>query len=132
MATNTYTGYQQPTHPGYQQPTTVVYSNVPQPAYQVSTAPVTNTVVYTNGTYVPDVGNAWTWSIITCLFCFWPLGLVAMLYASKANDAVRRGDYDCAEMNIRTSKKLSKISLITGIFIIVGITSFYLVLFLTY
>eukprot|EP01130_Rhizamoeba_saxonica_P012242 TRINITY_DN513_c0_g1_i1.p1 TRINITY_DN513_c0_g1~~TRINITY_DN513_c0_g1_i1.p1 ORF type:complete len:136 (+),score=16.57 TRINITY_DN513_c0_g1_i1:40-447(+) len=106
------------------QQSNVVYSSVPQTVQQP-------TIIYTNGAPIPDVGTAWTWSIITCLFCFWPLAIVGMVFARKAGTAVSSGDHELAEKHIAKSIRFSQLSLGIGAIFAIAVVVFYAVLFIS-
>ncbi|XP_022290080.2 uncharacterized protein LOC111101769 isoform X3 [Crassostrea virginica] len=55
-------------------------------------------------------------AIFACLCCFWPAGLAAIRYASKANSASNRGDEAATKQYSRKARNLIIISVILGIF----------------
>ncbi|XP_070537656.1 proline-rich transmembrane protein 1-like isoform X1 [Ptychodera flava] len=57
-------------------------------------------------------------SILACIFCCWPLGLVAIIKALDVRDAVLVGDRVRAERSSRIAKKFSIAALMGGIAII--------------
>ena len=69
--------YQQGAHyppAGYQQP--------PQPAYRPG---------YPGGV-LPNIPSYMGWAIATLILCFWPTGIVAIVYASKVGNLLAVGD----------------------------------------
>ncbi|KAK6172228.1 hypothetical protein SNE40_015938 [Patella caerulea] len=105
--------------PGQQAPTStnnvnVVVSNQPSPsAIIVTTAP----------------RDYMSLSIFTCLCCFFPLGIAAIIYSMKSADASRNGDFIRATSEAATARNLSFAAIVVGIIggIIYGvlITQFY-------
>ncbi|KAK3596861.1 hypothetical protein CHS0354_039856 [Potamilus streckersoni] len=67
-----------------------------------------NTVVVTSGGRPP---NGMVLAILACLFCFWPTGVCAIMYASQANNEV---DNNMAWSKYRTSRTLSIVSIVVG------------------
>nr|XP_022289250.1 proline-rich transmembrane protein 1-like [Crassostrea virginica]XP_022289251.1 proline-rich transmembrane protein 1-like [Crassostrea virginica]XP_022289252.1 proline-rich transmembrane protein 1-like [Crassostrea virginica] len=57
-------------------------------------------------------------AIIATIFCFWPTGIGAIVYAVKANNAARRGEGEIATTYGRHAKTLIIVTIITGIIII--------------
>ena len=55
------------------------------------------------------------WAICNCLFCFWPIGLVAIIFASIAMDASRHGDGNRARHYTKVALWLNVSSLVLGI-----------------
>ncbi|XP_064608051.1 transmembrane protein 233-like [Liolophura sinensis] len=81
-----------------------------------------NTTVVTtqpNVTYVqannPPPNNHMALAIVSCLCCFWPLGLVAIIFSSMSADAARSGDYDTAQTKAKVSLGLSISAIIVGV-----------------
>ncbi|KAL3880754.1 hypothetical protein ACJMK2_032970 [Sinanodonta woodiana] len=68
-----------------------------------------NTVIVTQGMRPP---NGMALAIFACIFCFWPTGLCAIMYASQANAEVYP---NVAWSKYRTSSRLSMISIIVGL-----------------
>ncbi|KAL9972089.1 hypothetical protein ACROYT_G018330 [Oculina patagonica] len=96
---------------------------LPQPAqqFQQSTAvislgmPVSQTI-----TLPPNrPRNYLCVSICTCLFCFWPLGLVAMVFSCMVDSSYDAGDYAGAFTNAAIAKLLNSISYLFGLFLII-------------
>ncbi|XP_078371604.1 trafficking regulator of GLUT4 1-like isoform X1 [Oculina patagonica] len=58
-------------------------------------------------------------SICTCLFCFWPLGLVAMVFSCMVDSSYDAGDYAGAFTNAAIAKLLNSISYLFGLFLII-------------
>lgn len=66
---------------------------------------------------IPNVPCPKTWfveSLLVTLFCFFPLGLPAMWFASKVESAFAVGNYPEAEANSRKARMLVKWSMIIG------------------
>ncbi|XP_064406227.1 proline-rich transmembrane protein 1-like [Halichondria panicea] len=58
-------------------------------------------------------------SILTLLFCFWPLGIVALLKSIEVRSAVDRGDYAAAQTASKSALQLNKLAIIIGIIVLV-------------
>ncbi|KAK3608383.1 hypothetical protein CHS0354_035380 [Potamilus streckersoni] len=68
-----------------------------------------NTVVVTSGVRPP---NGMVLAILVCIFCFWPTGICAIMYANQANDEL---DVNEAWSKYRTSRTLSIVSVTVGL-----------------
>jgi hypothetical protein len=53
-------------------------------------------------------------AILTCLFCFWPTSIVALIYSCEVNDRYNAGDHVGAVESSRKAYQWGKISLIIG------------------
>lgn len=65
------------------------------------------------------------WAVCNCLCCFWPLGLVAIIFAAIAVDSARNGSGEKARQYTKVALWLNVSSLIIGIIVmgvIVGIS----------
>jgi hypothetical protein len=58
-----------------------------------------------------------TMSIVS-VFLFWPLGIPAIVYASKVSPALRVGDYATAQRAATDSKRWSRLAFIVGFVLI--------------
>ncbi|XP_064406231.1 proline-rich transmembrane protein 1-like [Halichondria panicea] len=58
-------------------------------------------------------------SIVTLLFCCWPIGIIALLKSIEVRDAVARGDYAAAQTASKSAYKLNRLAIIVGIVLIV-------------
>ncbi|XP_078355071.1 trafficking regulator of GLUT4 1-like [Oculina patagonica] len=106
-----YMSPQQPRYPPQQhQPERTTVLNIPMP--------VTQTVV------VPANPRPRSWlglSTTTCMFCFWPIGLAAIVFSCMVDSAYDAGDYDGALRNSNIAKWLNVVSIIGGIVLIIVI-----------
>ena len=59
------------------------------------------------------------WSVLGCACCFWPLGTPAIVFASLAVSAARRGHYDKAEQNENVAMWLTVAAMIVGVFVLI-------------
>ncbi|XP_045205339.1 proline rich transmembrane protein 1B-like isoform X2 [Mercenaria mercenaria] len=68
-------------------------------------------------------------SIIACLFCFWPTGLCAVVYAKEANDKAVAGDFRGAERMATKARNMLVSSVVIGaiIWISSGIITYFLI-----
>ncbi|KAK3596860.1 hypothetical protein CHS0354_039855 [Potamilus streckersoni] len=103
--------YGYPQQPMYGQPQG--YGQPGQPGVvttQTNVAYITpSTVVVTNNQPPP---NGMVLAILACVFCFWPTGIGAIMYASQAKTEV---DNNEAWRKYRMSRMFSIISIIVGI-----------------
>ena len=70
----------------------------------------------------PD--NNMLWAILCTLFCCLPLGVVAIIYATKVDGLYRSGDYSGAQEAADNAKKYAQYGIIAGI--IVGVIYFFI------
>ncbi|XP_031567662.1 proline-rich transmembrane protein 1-like [Actinia tenebrosa] len=115
-------GYPPPAQPAY--PYQTPYQPPPQP---VMTSSVSNnvTIVQANAPQVvvaqvypyDHCGLAW----FACLCCFWPLGIVALINANNARDAINRDDIGNANYYSMMARKYANWSIGVGIIMIVVI-----------
>src|SRR5215472_14260541 len=107
-------GYQQPPGgapppygAGYQQPPPGApqYPGYPQPAWPGPTAPAIQTYL------VP--------AILVTLFCCWPTGIAAIVFAAQASSKRNAGDYVGAVAASKKALTWTIVSLIVGIVLIV-------------
>lgn len=54
-------------------------------------------------------------SILTIIFCAWPLGIPALIFAIKANGSKKRGDMATAAQQARTARLFVILSVVLGI-----------------
>ena len=96
----------------------------PEPAVQIITANPVNVSI--SQSVLPRVVQplpssyafiAW----LSCLCCFWPLGLIAVYYSNKVNSAISIGDRDKA---ISASKKAKVFSILS---IVIGLNSIWII-----
>lgn len=57
-------------------------------------------------------------SILSTLFCCLPLGIVAIVYASKVDGHLRRGDVIGAQLAANSAKTWSTIAIVAGLLVI--------------
>lgn len=62
-------------------------------------------------------------AIFSCLCCFWPTGICAIVSACNANSAADAGDMSSASMNANKARMYSIISIVIGIIVIVVLTA---------
>jgi Tfp pilus assembly protein PilE len=70
------------------------------------------------------IRNYLVWSILVTIFCCWPLGIPAIVYASKANNLAAAGDIAGAQKaskNAKTFILLAAISAVFYVFILAAI-----------
>lgn len=62
-----------------------------------------------------EVPNYMVQSVLVTLFCCMPLGIAAIISASKVNDLLTRGDYDGAVQASENAKKMCWLSFVLGL-----------------
>jgi RsiW-degrading membrane proteinase PrsW (M82 family) len=55
------------------------------------------------------------WAILTTLLCFWPLGIVSIVYASKVSGLWFQGRYDEAQAASNKARNWAIWSLVAGV-----------------
>lgn len=81
------------------------------PAYPAAT-PVASAPVDASGAPVRD------WlipSILSIIFCAWPLGIPALVFAIRANGSKKRGDMAAAAQQAKTARLFVILSVVLGI-----------------
>lgn len=63
----------------------------------------------------PPPDNNMVWAILTTIFCFMPLGIVAIVYAAKVNNLWLMGYHAAANDAARKAKRWAIASLITSV-----------------
>jgi hypothetical protein len=99
--------YQSPyqTTPAYQAP----------PAYQPAGYPAAGQQPgYGYGT-IPNIPSYMGWAIVTLILCFWPTGIVAVVYASKVGNRLALGDVPGAQEASRKAKMWTWITFGIGV-----------------
>lgn len=59
-------------------------------------------------------------SILVTIFCCWPLGIPAIIFAARVNSKFNQGDYLGAQEAADKAKKFTLIALALGLIVIVG------------
>ena len=94
--------------PPYQQQYQSPYQTTP--AYQ----PAGYQPGYGRGT-IPNIPSYMGWAIVTLILCFWPTGIVAVVYASKVGNRLAVGDVPGAQEASRKAKMWTWITFAIGI-----------------
>lgn len=58
-------------------------------------------------------------AILSCIFCFWPTGICAIVSAVNCNNAIARGDMEEARSSSVNARNFSIASIVVGVIIIV-------------
>ena len=69
----------------------------------------------------PPVRTNLVWAIAALLICFWPAGIVAVVYAVKARNRLHTGDNVAAARYSRLAKIWSWIALVVAFVILIGL-----------
>ena len=101
------------TPPPYQQQYQSPYQTTP--AYQPAAyQPAGHQPGYGYGT-IPNIPSYMGWAIVTLILCFWPTGIVAVVYASKVGNRLAVGDVPGAQEASRKAKMWTWITFAIGI-----------------
>ncbi|PIO32775.1 hypothetical protein AB205_0103250 [Aquarana catesbeiana] len=111
-------------HPQYQTPppypnATVFGSQQQYTVYQATNAPVAAT--QPSAVMMSRPKDYLCWSILSLIFCFCPLGLVAVVFSSKTTDAVAKQDWISARKYSSNALLFNFLSLVFGVVIYVVI-----------
>ncbi len=68
-----------------------------------------------NGGVPPRPDNYLVWAILTIVCCCWPLGIVAVVYASKVNGLYDQGNYEEAKKASDNAKTWTIVSAVLGV-----------------
>jgi hypothetical protein len=74
--------------------------------------------------------NYLLWAILTTIFCFWPVGIVSIVFSTQVNAKWARGDLEGAQASSRKAKTFAIVTAAVGLFAAV-IVFLFLVFFLT-
>ena len=72
------------------------------------------------------INNNLVWAILSTIFCCWPAGIVAIVYAARVNGKLATGDYATAQQYANNAMTWSIISLVLGL-VVVGLFFFLVV-----
>jgi hypothetical protein len=77
---------------------------------------------YGYGPPPPHINNNLVWAILSTIFCCWPLGIPAIVYAAKVDGLAARGDYQGAQDAANKAKMWSIWSAVAvGVLVIIYI-----------
>ena len=83
----------------------------PPPAYPAAPPPSMTAAA----TDTPKVFDWLIPSILSIIFCAWPLGIPALVFAIKANGSKKRGDMAAAAQQAKTARLFVILSVVLGI-----------------
>jgi hypothetical protein len=91
-----------------------------QPATQVLGAPAAPLGAAANGATArpPKPDSYLAWAILSTLLCFWPIGIVSIIYAIKVDSKYFTGDYAGAEEASTKAKTFAIISVVAVLVIV--------------
>ncbi len=72
----------------------------------------------------PNIQSPMIWSILSMIFCCWPLGIVSIMYAAQVNSLLSLGAFQAAQENADKAKMWAWIACISGILVML----FYIIL----
>ncbi|XP_028402661.1 synapse differentiation-inducing gene protein 1-like [Dendronephthya gigantea] len=111
-----HTSYEQrPPAGGVLQPHVIPYTQTQQPTGQTVVVVPSHAVA---ANYVQDYMGL---SICSCLFCFWPLGLIAIVMSCLVGPSRNEGDFHSAKQYSKWAKYLSIASIIVGLILIITV-----------
>ncbi|XP_070537652.1 proline-rich transmembrane protein 1-like [Ptychodera flava] len=61
------------------------------------------------------------WSILSCIFCFWPTGIAAIVKSLDVRKAVSMGDREKAERSSKITKYLILATIIVGVILLITV-----------
>ncbi len=64
---------------------------------------------------IPNIPSYMGWAIVTLILCFWPTGIVAVVYASKVGNRLALGDVPGAQEASRKAKMWTWITFGIGV-----------------
>ncbi|XP_070537649.1 proline-rich transmembrane protein 1-like [Ptychodera flava] len=92
------------------------------PPVQVQPGPGQPNVVHAHQHYAQQMNNPpndyLVWSILACIFCFWPLGVAAIIKSLDVRRSVSMGDRERAERSSKYAKYLIVASVILGVILL--------------
>jgi hypothetical protein len=115
--------YQPPSQQSYQEPYSSYGNQYSQEQYRYG---------YSGRGPVPHIPSYMGWAIATLILCFWPTGIVAVVYASQVNNKLAYGDYEGARESSRKAKMWSWISFAISLAAVVIVMLFALAAGLTF
>ena len=62
-----------------------------------------------------NIPNYLVFAILTTIFCCWPLGIPAIVYAAKVNSLIAQGEYDAARSASNTALTLCIVNMVVGL-----------------
>lgn len=62
---------------------------------------------------VPDTGM--TGAVLATIFCCWPVGIVAIIFAAQVRTAYAAGDYELAQSHADWANRLTLLSIVGGL-----------------
>ena len=86
--------------PPYQQQYQPTYQTTPATSRRPISPPATSPATGRS----PTSPATWRWAIVTLILCFWPTGIVAVVYASKVGNRLALGDVPGAQEASRKAK----------------------------
>ncbi|XP_065678720.1 uncharacterized protein LOC136093600 isoform X2 [Hydra vulgaris] len=87
-------------------PNQATFVTIQQPGY------INQNLIYTGP--LPESYSLLAW--LTCMFCFWPLGIVSIIKSNQVTQALGRGDIQTARIASESAKTFGFASLGLGIF----------------
>ncbi|XP_072046023.1 interferon-induced transmembrane protein 1-like [Amphiura filiformis] len=105
-------------HTDRNQPTqSYQYTQPYQYAPPYEQVPVPQTVIRTSMEPPPTY---MAWSIFNCLFCMWPLGLIAICKSSEVDDHLNNRNMVAAQAASATARTLNTVATIWGVLNLIG------------
>jgi len=63
----------------------------------------------------PPPDNYLVWAILSTIFCFWPIGIFSIVFATQVNTKWGQGDYTGAQESSRKAKNFAIYSAIAAV-----------------
>lgn len=67
----------------------------------------------------PNIKSPLIWSILSMIFCCWPLGLVSIIYATQVNSLLSIGAFQAAQENADKAKMWAWLSFFSCLLVVV-------------
>jgi hypothetical protein len=59
------------------------------------------------------------WAILTTIFCFWPTGIAAIVFAAQVNSKFNQGDFQGAQNSSSKARTFAIVSACIGVAIVI-------------
>ncbi|XP_022111498.1 proline-rich transmembrane protein 1-like [Acanthaster planci] len=101
------------------QPQQIMYPPPSQAPPPYTTVPPVQYIIQTPQPLTNPPDDYLIQAILVTVFCFWPTGIIAIIKSLDSRRAAQMGDVQGAQLSSKAARKLSIISLIVGIAVLV-------------
>jgi len=105
-------------------PTPTFYTYVQQPPPVIPQEVIVDTLEDVAPTQYRTVPDSWCYlggSLLACLFCCWPLGIIAVLLSFRTMYQVKHGDVTGAWRSAKRTRVLIALTIICGLAVFAGV-----------